>query len=184
MAEIKKVEPMAIKHVPNIKKPEKKVVPRVKRKEVLPEPIKGGRAEISEARSMYLAGDYFTAASNLKRIMGDRKYTSKGRDNSEILLGDISKLHAMYDGGSKLYQGGRKSEAFKQWIVFLNKEKILDELFIDPAFRDWIQAYNMYPNIEEALRETLLDPEKKTSLKVKGIPQRFSSTANNKFIRL
>ena len=39
----------------------------------------------------------------------------------------------------------------------VEKRKILDELFRDAAFSRWVQAYAMYPGIEEALRETLLD---------------------------
>lgn len=38
----------------------------------------------------------------------------------------------------------------------VEKRRILDELFRDAAFSRWVQAYAMYPGIEEALRETLL----------------------------
>lgn len=49
---------------------------------------------------------------------------------------------------------------------------LLDELFMDKGFSEWVQAYSMYPGVKEALYQTLLDldgqpsfPENETFLR-------------------
>lgn len=81
------------------------------------------KALLSKADSKYLSGDADALFKAMTVYENDSKIPSSVRNSLKSKHESLARLYANYTAGKKAYVGGDKSEAFRSWSAFLEKEK-------------------------------------------------------------